>query len=88
MDANTSLLLADHGLQVSLINVKSDSVQDVVKISHEHEQTRDKVIGYDDCKTFIKSFDKDKQQPRLLIFNVAHGQSADDMLKSILVFEQ
>ncbi|UJR37739.1 hypothetical protein I4U23_030434 [Adineta vaga] len=83
MGGNMALLFAEHGLQVSLYDVKSDSVQAVVDIAKEHDNTRDKITGYKDYETFMKSFEKDKQQPRLLIFSITHGHPTDEVLDSI-----
>jgi 6-phosphogluconate dehydrogenase len=83
MGGNMALLFAEHGLQVSLYDVKTDSVKAVVEMANEKDETRDKVTAYKDYKTFMKSFDNDKQQPRLLIFSITHGHPADDVLSSI-----
>ncbi|CAF0780561.1 unnamed protein product [Adineta steineri] len=83
MGGNMSLLFAEHGLQVSLYDVKQESVQAVIDMAKEQDNTRDKVTGYKDYETFMKSFNNDKQQPRLLVFSITHGHPADDVLASI-----
>jgi 6-phosphogluconate dehydrogenase len=83
MGGNMSLLFAEHDLQVSLYDEKTKSVDLVIKMANENNQTRDKVTGYKDYKTFMKSFDNDKQQPRLLVLSITHGHPADEVLASI-----
>lgn len=83
MGGNMSLLFAEHGLQVSIYDVKTKSVNAVVEMANENKETRDKVTGYKDYKTFMKSFDSDKQQPRLLVLSITHGHPADEVLSEI-----
>ncbi|CAF1302027.1 unnamed protein product [Rotaria sordida] len=83
MGGNMSMLFAEHGLQVSLYDIKEKSVNAVVEMANENEKIRNKVIGYNDYKTFMKSFDNDKQQPRLLLLSITHGHPADEVLQSI-----
>ena len=83
MGGNMSLLFSEHGLQVSLYDVKTESVKAVVEMANENDATRDKVTSYKDYKLFMKSFESDKQQPRLLLLSITHGHPADDVLASI-----
>ncbi|CAF3435805.1 unnamed protein product [Rotaria sp. Silwood1] len=83
MGGNMSMLFAEHGLQVSLYDINKKSVKLVVDMANENEKIRNKVVGYNDYESFMKSFDNDKQQPRLLLLSITHGHPADEVLKSI-----
>lgn len=83
MGGNMSLLFAEHGMQVSLYDIKEKSVQAVVEMSKQNEKTRDKVTGYKDYESFMKSFDNDRQQPRLILLSITHGHPADEVLSSL-----
>ena len=83
MGGNLSLLFAEHGLDVFLYDPKTESVDAVVKMANEKDETRGKVIGFKDYKSMMKSFDHDKQKPRLIFFSVTHGHPADEVLSSI-----
>jgi 6-phosphogluconate dehydrogenase len=83
MGGNMSLLFSEHDLQVSLYDVKTDSVNAVIKMANENDATRNKVTAYKDYETFMSSFDNDKQQPRLIILSITHGHPADEVLASI-----
>jgi 6-phosphogluconate dehydrogenase len=83
MGGNMSLLFSEYGLQVSIYDVKTESVNAVVEMANENDKTCDKVTGYKDYKSFMKSFDNDKQQPRLIILSITHGHPADEVLASI-----
>jgi 6-phosphogluconate dehydrogenase len=83
MGGNMSLLFAEHGLQVSMYDVKIESVNATVDMANENDKTRDKVTGYKDYKTFMKSLDNDKRQPRLLLLSITHDHPADEVLASI-----
>jgi 6-phosphogluconate dehydrogenase len=83
MGDNMSWLFAKHGLQVSMYDIKTKSVNATVEMANENDKTRDKVTGYKDYETFMKSFDNDKQQPHLLLLSITHGHPADEVLASI-----
>ncbi len=61
MGGNMALLFSEHGLQVSMYDIKTKSVNATVEMANENDKTRDKVTGYKDYETFMKSFDNDKQ---------------------------
>lgn len=83
MGGNLSLLFAEHGLEVFLYDVKTESVDAVVKMANEKDETRGKVTGYKDCEPFMKRFDQNKQKSRLLFLSITHGHPADEVLSSI-----
>jgi 6-phosphogluconate dehydrogenase len=82
MGGNMALLFSEHDLQVSMYDIKTESVDATVKMANENDKTRNKVTGYKDYAAFMKSFDNDKQQPRLLLLSITHGHPADEVLAS------
>jgi 6-phosphogluconate dehydrogenase len=83
MGSNMSLLFAEHGLQVSLYDINTKNVNSTVEMAEKEDKTRGKVTGYKSYETFMKSFENDKQQPRLLLLSITHGHPTDEVLAAI-----
>ena len=83
MGSNMSLLFAEHGLQVSLYDVNTKNVTSTLELAEQEDGTRGKVTGFKDYETFMKSFEHDTQQPRLLLLSITHGHPTDEVLDGI-----
>jgi 6-phosphogluconate dehydrogenase len=73
--------LSEHGVDVSLWDVKPENVNDAMKMAKVTKSLKGKVDGFHDIGEFTKSLNVAPR--KVFIFSITHGNAADSVLESI-----
>ncbi|CAF1634470.1 unnamed protein product, partial [Didymodactylos carnosus] len=84
MGSEMTLLFAEHDLRVSLFDIVGENVDHALQLAEENPPLKDKIKGFKDYDSFMKSFDESK--PKLLLLSITHGHPADEVLEALKKF--
>ncbi|KAK2764518.1 hypothetical protein FQN54_009213 [Arachnomyces sp. PD_36] len=83
MGTMMSFGFSEHGIKVSLWDVKSSNVDDAIEMSKDPKRSVGDISGFHDIRQFaqsVEAVDVNGVQRRVFLFSITHGNPADSVL--------